>query len=102
RHLRNRPKGLEEAEINILTAIAPDEMPPKSFGEDIEYVYERYILLRTYLELEKKSQISVPEDTEAMIDTVYSLQFSETTSEWQKELETAKQDMIKRQQKAQR
>lgn len=46
------------------------ENGPPDFGED-ESVYERAILLRTWLVLREKSELILPQDTSALIEAVY-------------------------------
>jgi CRISPR-associated endonuclease/helicase Cas3 len=49
RHPRQRPAGLEKAQLIVLCDGEAAGPPPESFGKSIEFVYDRYVLLRTWL-----------------------------------------------------
>jgi len=69
RHKRKRPPGLETPRLWI---IAPDftyEVP--DFGQGTEWVYERHILLRSWLALKDRQKIGIPSEVEDLIEAVY-------------------------------
>ena len=70
RHERDgRPAIL--ATPRLLVAMPPvkkDGVP--DFEQDI-YVYERYVLLRSYLALQGREQVTLPAETEELIEAVY-------------------------------
>ena len=69
RHARStRPTGLAERRLLINLPDESGEVP--RFGVDA-YVYEPYVLLRSYLVLRDRSQITVPDDTTELIEGVY-------------------------------
>jgi len=92
RHKRPRPQGLESPQFVVLCVANRDGLPPESFGESIEYVYDRYILLRTWLALRGKDQVIIPDEIEGMIEQVYS-QSTEPPANWKQALELAKSTM---------
>jgi len=71
RHPRRRPKGLELPRFVILCDADRDGPPPESFGKNIEHVYDRYILLRTWITLRGKEEIEVPGEMEPLIEETY-------------------------------
>jgi CRISPR-associated endonuclease/helicase Cas3 len=71
RHPKNdpvRPVGLRIPRFAMVSPQEADGLP--SFGDD-ERVYDRAILLRTWLALWKCTTIRLPEETSALIETVY-------------------------------
>jgi len=72
RHPRGRPKGLESPRFVILCDADRHGPPPESFGKNIEHIYDRYILLRTWLTLRGKEEIEVPGEMELLIESVYN------------------------------
>lgn len=71
RHKRDRPRGLEARQFMVLCDADRIGPPPESFGKSIEYVYDRYILLRTWLALRGRDAIDVPTEIEALVEAVY-------------------------------
>ncbi len=71
RHLRVRPQGLETPCFTVLCDAEVSGPPPDSFGNGIEYVYDRYILLRTWLVLRQRREINIPDEVETLIEAVY-------------------------------
>lgn len=66
-----------------------------------KYVYDPYILLRSYLALHQRSHIEIPTDTVALIETVYGNPVDETlTPEWQTALSQAKRKLTDSERKA--
>lgn len=93
RHPRARPKGLEQPELILLCDAGRDGLPPESFGKSIEYVYDRHILLRTWLALREREQIEVPAEIEALIEFVYGKDDAPENGGWPEALQAAKQKM---------
>jgi CRISPR-associated endonuclease/helicase Cas3 len=71
RHPRQRPAGLETAQFIVLCDAEAAGPPPESFGKSIEFIYDRYVLLRTWLALREREKIEVPTDMEALVEAVY-------------------------------
>ena len=67
--------------------------PPESFGKSIEFVYDRYILLRTWLALRGRDKVEVPAEIEALVEAVYGEPPMDCGEDWNAALETAKQRM---------
>ncbi len=69
RHQRDsRPVSLSTPRLMIASPGVQEET--FDFGPDT-YIYERYILLRSYMALHKHSQMTLPRDTEPLIEAVY-------------------------------
>jgi CRISPR-associated endonuclease/helicase Cas3 len=69
RHQRDgRPVPLSTPRLLVTTPAHRDGAP--DFGHDV-YVYERYVLLRSYLALQGRDQVTLPVETEALIEAVY-------------------------------
>jgi CRISPR-associated endonuclease/helicase Cas3 len=64
----DRPLGLKTPVMVIAYPNEKDGIP--SFGRD-EYVYERSILLKTYLALKGRTSLSLPEEVSELVETVY-------------------------------
>jgi len=71
RHTRLRPTALETPQFILLCDAEATGPPPESFGKSIEFVYDRYILLRTWFALRHRTGIEVPTEIEALVETVY-------------------------------
>ncbi|OQB41068.1 MAG: CRISPR-associated endonuclease/helicase Cas3 [Candidatus Hydrogenedentes bacterium ADurb.Bin179] len=71
RHARMRPAGLENPELAVLCDGDREGAPPKSFGRSLEYVYDRYVLLRTWQAIRELGRIEVPTEIEALVEAVY-------------------------------
>jgi len=69
RHERKRPPGLESPGLWIIAPDFTDGVP--DFGKGTEWVYERHILLRSWLALKDRQSISIPADMEGLIEDVY-------------------------------
>jgi CRISPR-associated endonuclease/helicase Cas3 len=91
RHPRQRPMGLESPQFIIAcdAGPGPNGPPPESFGKSIEHVYDRYILLRTWLALRQREKIEVPGEIEALIETVYGAPTSINSTDWEEALKRA-------------
>jgi len=63
----------------ILPELDDNELP--CFGQDVEnHVYQRHVLLRTWYLLRDRSCITLPDDTDDLIEKVYNLQNSPAIS----------------------
>ncbi len=85
-----RPQVLEEARLLILCAHADREVPPKYFGPYENTVYERYVLLRSWLALRGKEKILLPCQIEKLVEQVYGEEPSEMqdpNGEWRQSLD---------------
>ncbi|MBA3946025.1 MAG: CRISPR-associated helicase Cas3' [Herpetosiphonaceae bacterium] len=71
RHKRSwRPSFFLQPEVWICApTLASNDVP--HFDPGSEYVYDPHILLRSWLELQPRSQVALPEDVEAIIEAVY-------------------------------
>jgi CRISPR-associated endonuclease/helicase Cas3 len=93
RHTQNdstRPQRLKTPTLLIAFPQANDI--PK-FGDD-EYVYERSIMLKTWLALKGKSAMTLPAETAALIESVYGEEIEIKDEALQKELEEAIQKAL--------
>jgi len=73
RHSQNdagRPAGLSQPVMAISLPAEKDGLP--DFGRDV-WVYDEVTLLRTWLALRGRQQISLPQETAALIEQVYPL-----------------------------
>ncbi|APH13227.1 CRISPR-associated protein Cas3 [Dehalococcoides mccartyi] len=102
RHLRTRPADLEKPQLTILCGGNLLGPPPDTFGDDIEHIYSRYILLRTWLVLRGKNKIEIPAETENLIEKVYGTDNELCQPDWLKALEEAKRDLTYTQQESQK
>jgi CRISPR-associated endonuclease/helicase Cas3 len=93
RHRRRRPGGVETPELIVLcdgTACGP---PPESFGKSIEFVYDRYILLRSWLAVRQRDKLTIPSDIEGLVEAVYGESNIPNEDEWASALNHAKEQM---------
>jgi CRISPR-associated endonuclease/helicase Cas3 len=93
RHPRLRPKGLETPHFVVFCDAERRGLPPETFGKSIEYVYDRYILLRTWLALRELSNIEVPTAIEGLVEAVYGRDGVASEDGWSGALEDAKNKM---------
>ena len=69
RHERaGRPASLATPKLGIVMPVNADSLP--KWGSD-GYVYEPYILLRTWLTLKGREGLALPSETQALIEAVY-------------------------------
>lgn len=69
RHQRDhRPASLSSARLFIAAPVIKDGLP--DFERDA-YVYEPYVLLRSYLTLRHRDQLILPTETETVVEAVY-------------------------------
>lgn len=69
RHGRSRPKNLDEPALWIMAPEMEGQVP--SFGKGTEAVYDYHLLLRSWLVLQKRQAISIPQEMEDLIEAVY-------------------------------
>ncbi len=94
RHPRKRPPGLETPRLIVLCDADREGPPPESFGKSIEYVYDRYILLRTWLALRERNEINAPDEIETLVEAVYGDSSEEADESWRIALEQADKTMV--------
>lgn len=69
RHEREtRPDPLESPRLFIVAPDVQDDVP--DFGKSV-YIYERYVLLRSYLALQEHEALALPSETVDLIEAVY-------------------------------
>jgi CRISPR-associated endonuclease/helicase Cas3 len=90
RHPRLRPAGHETPQFIVLSDAGVDGPPPESFGKSIEWVYDRYILLRTWLALRWREKLAVPTEIEELVEAVYGESAPECGEDWSIALEEAR------------
>ncbi|MCW5775614.1 MAG: CRISPR-associated helicase Cas3' [Phycisphaeraceae bacterium] len=93
RHERERPPGLEAPQFMVLCDADRIGPPPESFGASIEYVYDRYILLRTWLAMRARDTIDVPTEIEAFVEAVYGESTSDAGIGWSEAMASARAAM---------
>jgi CRISPR-associated endonuclease/helicase Cas3 len=93
RHARRRPPGLEMPHFIVLCDAETAGPPPDSFGQSIEYVYDRYILLRTWLALRQRNKLEIPTEIEPLVEAVYGDSPTPHDGQWGAALSEAKQRM---------
>jgi CRISPR-associated endonuclease/helicase Cas3 len=93
RHSRQRPNGLETPEFIVLCDAERSGEPPDTFGKSIEYVYDRFILLRTWLALRGRHCIEIPKEIEELIEFVYGSEGAVAGGGWPEALDEAKKKM---------
>jgi len=90
RHPRWRPPGLEAPQFIVLCDAEPEGPPPESFGKSIEFVYDRYILLRKRLALREREKLQVPAEIEALVEAVYGESLLVCGDDWSIAIEEAR------------
>lgn len=93
RHQRVRPPGVVEPTFVILANADINGSPPEDFGQDIEAVYHRYVLLRTWLAIRRRSEIVLPADIEELVEDVYGIVIPEHDDEWRAALSVAEKEL---------
>lgn len=93
RHPRQRPAGLETPQFIVLCDAETFGSPPESFGKGIEFVYDRYVLLRTWLALRDRNKFEIPTEIEALVEAVYGEFAMDCGDEWNAALKLAKEEM---------
>ena len=93
RHLRHRPEGLDVPRFVVLCDAEFAGEPPASFGDSIEFVYDRYVLLRTWMALRGRETIVIPQDVESLVEAVYGPEVDRPSSDWVIALSEARDEM---------
>ncbi|RIK42485.1 MAG: CRISPR-associated helicase/endonuclease Cas3 [Chloroflexi bacterium] len=70
RHLRDRPPGFTKPTLWVVQPEAVEEGAPR-FDRGSEYVYAPHVLLRSWLALQQRATLAIPEEVEALIEWVY-------------------------------
>ena len=73
RHSRVRPEGLKAPRMFLIQPELRDGDVP-DFGSGTEAVYDRHILLRSWIALHRREFVHVPDDVEGLIEFVYGEQ----------------------------
>jgi CRISPR-associated endonuclease/helicase Cas3 len=88
RHSQNdstRPQNLKMPKL-LIAFPQRDDIP--EFGHD-EYIYDRSVMLKTWQALKDKSEMILPDETTALIESVYSDKIEINDKALQKEMEEA-------------
>jgi CRISPR-associated endonuclease/helicase Cas3 len=93
RHQRLRLSGLKEPTVWLLRpALGADEVPDFGSGE---LIYERFVLLKSYLALQNGGSVSVPGELEGLIESVYGDgRLPAHSPAWEAALAAAKKAMV--------
>lgn len=100
RHQRPRPEGLHDAELWLLPG-APggaqdtDRQGLPDFGPSAA-VYDEYLLLRTWLELHGREGLTLPTETEALVEACYAPAPPEVAEPLRSRLRAARQRLTAR------
>jgi len=85
--------GLEMPQFTVLCDAEVAGPPPESFGKSIEFVYERYFLLRSWMVLLKRNKIEIPSEIETLVEVVYGEPTMVLGDDWNAALKQAKEQM---------
>lgn len=99
RHNQNnlsRPESLKSPKLLIVSP-QKDDIP--EFGHD-EFVYDRSVMLRTWLALKERDEMSLPSQTTILIETVYGDNLVIGDDALQKEMEEAIEKAERKERKA--
>lgn len=95
RHERGkRPVGVAEPRLWLIEPEKKEILP--DFGGS-EWVYARYILLRSYLALQLVGSIRLPDDLEHFVEQVYGEASLAVPEHWQTALDKSKRDLTEEQ-----
>ncbi len=101
RHRRERPPKLRSPRLVVVCDGDPTGGPP-DFGGSAR-VYERYVLLRSWLALRARRALRLPDDIEALVEQVYGeADVPAPDPAWADALAEAKAEMEKKQRRAER
>jgi CRISPR-associated endonuclease/helicase Cas3 len=97
RHNRARPSLLKQPTLWLVKPTL-NETGKAQFSE-VGIIYDRHVLLRTWLRLRHQSSVGLPEETDRLIEAVYDLDAVIPTAleavhveDWQESLETHKRE----------
>jgi len=93
-----RPALLQMPELAVLCDATGDEVP--SFGRS-EFVYEPYVLLRSWLVWRERREVQLPDDIEPLVQAVYDDNLQAPDVSWQNALTKAEQAAERKRSKAQ-
>lgn len=93
-----RPTASETPELAILCEAIGDEVP--SFGRS-EWVYEPYVLLRSWLVWRDRSEVCLPGEIESLVKAVYDDEAQIPSPAWQTALDKALREAEQKRSKAQ-
>lgn len=96
--LIKRPALLETPELAILCDAVEDGVP--SFGRS-EWVYEPYVLLRSWLVWRDRSEVCLPDDIEPLVKAVYDDEARIPDEAWQTALDKALREVEQERNRAQ-
>ncbi|VAW35174.1 CRISPR-associated helicase Cas3, partial [hydrothermal vent metagenome] len=101
RHKRTAQERHNHPHRLMITKPLPDEKGLPEFESD-KYVYEPYVLLRSYLALQKRQQIIIPNDTTTLIEAVYGSEANlpDLEERWLQSLDEMRRAMENNRQKA--
>lgn len=88
RHSQNDPTRPENLKTPTLLIAFPQKDDIPEFGGD-EYVYDRSVMLKTWLALKDKLAMTLPGETTALIESVYGDEIEISDKTLQKEMEEA-------------
>ena len=86
RHDRERPEGLKEPQLWLICPDEKDGVP--DFGPS-RFVYDRFVLLRSWLTLKGCSEVRLPDAIEPFVERVYGEEF-DVPPEYAADLEKSK------------
>jgi CRISPR-associated endonuclease/helicase Cas3 len=93
RHERGpRPAGVAEARVWLIEPPKKDGLP--DFG-DSEWIYARFVLLRSYLALKAVEALRLPDDLERLVEQVYGDGTLDEPDAWQEELVKTRAELEK-------
>jgi len=97
RHDRQRPEQLREPVLELIKPASQEELP--YFGPS-EFVYDRHLLLRSYLSLQDRTALREPDDVQELIESVYGPEPPPGTTEaWRQELARTREAMESKRQR---
>jgi CRISPR-associated endonuclease/helicase Cas3 len=90
RHYRNRPPGMTGPRLWLIEPEVRAEVP--CFGAS-EFVYARFVLLRSHLALKAVQAILLPDDLERFIEQVYGAEALAVPNGWQAALDDSEREL---------
>jgi CRISPR-associated endonuclease/helicase Cas3 len=95
RHERgSRPAGVAEPRVWLIEPAVKNGLP--AFGPS-EYVYARFVLLRSYIALKAAAFVRLPDDLERSVEQVYGAEPLTISDGWQAALDEARRQLDKEQ-----